>query len=156
MVSFITGPMNSGKTTRLKQVHSELGGDGFLMIKVMRQNKVHSYKARRLSSGEEGLLVIRDIWKDSTFQEACRIGPYCFSEEVLSWIEKTMYQLLDLDVEPLYLDEIGQLELEGKGFATILSRLIERDKRIYVTAREDLIPKLVACFSIDEWESVFE
>ncbi|MGM0436575.1 MAG: nucleoside-triphosphatase [Bacillota bacterium] len=148
MVGIVTGPINSKKTTRMKALHREKGGDGFIMIKTMDGNTVKSYHAQRLSTGEQRLLVLRVGYEDDSFMEATRIGPYRFDASALDWIHSTMKHLIHSHETPLYLDEVGILELRGEGFSAIMDELSQSDKPIYISVREDLVQSVINVYHL--------
>ena len=143
MVVIVTGNINSGKTTRMKALHQELGGDGFVMEKTMDKETVKSYHTRRLTTDEARLLVLREGYEDPSFKEATRIGPYRFDTETLHWVEASMRELMMIDRSPLFLDEVGVLELRGEGFDRILGALADYQAPVYISVREDLIRDIV-------------
>ena len=126
-------------------------GDGFALIKKMHGDSVHSYIARQLSSGEERLLILRDSCLPEDFDEACRIGPYCFSASVLKWIEEQIRLAIAKGVTPIYLDEVGKLEMMNKGYDALFREVLEKERDIYVTIREDLIEAVVAHYHISSY-----
>lgn len=143
MVSIVTGTINSGKTTRMKALHDRLGGDGFVMEKTMDKDTVKSYHALRLATGEKRLLVLREGYDDPDFTEETRIGPYRFDSNTLEWIRSVMRELMRLRARPLFLDEIGKLELRGEGFDALLDDLAKMDVPLYISVREDLIKDVI-------------
>ena len=143
MVGIVTGNINSGKTTRMKALYERYGGDGFVMEKTMDGQWVRSYHALRLSTGEMRLLVLREGYDDPAFTEATRIGPYRFDADTLEWIRSTMHGLIEANVNPLYLDEVGKLELRGEGFDAILRELADKALPLYISVREDLIRNVI-------------
>lgn len=153
MVHFITGKMNDGKTTSLISTYRKSGvGEGFALIKVMKDSKVHSYIARKLSSDEERLLILRDSWLPEDFDQICKIGPYCFSKSTLRWIELTIKEAVREGVSPIYLDEVGILELQGEGYSELIKFLVKERTDLYLTIREDLIEKVTTYFDIVDYE----
>ena len=155
MVHFIAGKMNDGKTTRLVAAYRKSGiGEGFALIKVMKESKVHSYIARKLSSNEERRLILRDSWLPEDFDQACKIGPYCFSSSTLHWIEVTIKEAVREGVSPIYLDEVGVLELQGKGYSELIKFLVKADTDLFLTIREDLLEKVVTYFDIVDYERI--
>lgn len=151
----ITGKMNDGKTTKLIACYEKRGvGEGFALIKKMNGHLVHSYNARQLSTGEERLLILRDRWLTHTFDEGCRIGPYCFSKRGLKWIEVQLQRAMAKGITPLFLDEIGKLEIMGKGYDAIFREVLGQDKDIYVTIREDLVEMVVHHYGISSYTIV--
>ncbi|MFW5914027.1 MAG: nucleoside-triphosphatase [Bacillota bacterium] len=143
MVVIVTGTINSGKTTRMKAIHEKLGGDGFVMEKTMDKDTVKSYHALRLSSGERRLLVLREGYEEEGFIEATRIGPYRFSASALQWVENTMKALMERHVAPLFLDEVGALELRGEAFDATLKAMADYEGTLYLSVREDLIKDII-------------
>ena len=155
MVYFVTGKMNDGKTTRLIDLYNQSGkGEGFALIKVMKDSKVHSYKARQLSTKEERQLILRDCWLREDFDEVCRIGPYCFSATSLQWVEATIKKAVSEGVQKIYLDEVGVLELRGQGYSELLTYLLQHEVDLYLTVREDLLDKVVSCFKITNHKKI--
>lgn len=153
MVHFISGKMNDGKTTSLISTYRESGvGEGFALIKVMKDSKVHSYIARKLSSDEERLFIIRDSWLAEDFDQVCKIGPYCFSKSTLRWIESTIKEAVREGVSPIYLDEVGVLELQGEGYSDLIKFLVKERIDLYLTIRDDLLKKVMTYFDIVDYE----
>ena len=148
MVGIVTGPMNSGKTTRMKALQRKLGGDGFVMLKTMDGNQVKSYHAQRLSTGEKRLLVLRKGYSHDKFSEKTRIGPYRFDELTLNWVHTTMKQLIRNETTPLFLDEVGNLELCGEGFDATVKILKEARGTLYITVRTDLVDRVKRAYSL--------
>ena len=152
VVNIITGKINGGKTTRLIAAYEKSGvGEGFALIKKMEGTIVHSYNARQLSSGEERLLILRDCWLTDDFDERCRIGPYYFSDSVLNWIEDEIRKAVDMGITPIFLDEIGKLEVMGKGYDAVLRVLLKSEIDIYVTIRENLVEMVLHHYQISTY-----
>lgn len=151
MVGIVTGKINSGKTTRMKALHQTHGGDGFIMVKTMDGQTVKSYHVLRLSTGEQRLLVLREGYNDLTFKEVTRIGPYRFDRHTLAWMEATMQDLIHSGVSPLYLDEVGKLELKGEGFHSILKAMIASDKACFISMREDLVHPITQAYQLNAY-----
>jgi len=143
MVNIVTGSINSGKTTRMKALHANLGGDGFIMEKTMDGSQVKSYHAHRLATGETRLLVLRDGYDTKGFKESVRIGPYRFDDACLRWVKSIMHTLVKQTKSPLFLDEVGVLELQGEGFDSVLNDLSFYKGTVYLSVREDLINDII-------------
>ncbi|MBU0996528.1 MAG: nucleoside-triphosphatase [Firmicutes bacterium] len=156
MVSFVTGKINSGKTTFLlaKYLNQPIG-DGVISLKTMKNGRVHRYDALHLSSNQETLLAIHELdLKDEVV--ACKIGPYCFLEKGLKFIENEIEKMIHHQVEPIYLDEIGVLELKEQGFYQILKKLVASKLDLVLSTREDLLEEVIRKFNIEEMEIVTE
>jgi len=133
----------------MSALHREKGGDGFIMLKTMEENTVRSYHALRLSTGEKRLLVLRAGYEHQSFEEETRIGPYRFERSTLKWIRNTMKALMTTQEAPLFLDEVGILELHDQGFSDILRKLSKYDKPIYLSIRDTLVQKIIAQYNLE-------
>ena len=152
MIHFITGKINSYKTTRLLELYQDhLSGDGFAMIKTMQENIVKHYHLQRLSTKEKSLFVIRQVDLTDDFHVACQIGPYLFNQDVLVQASKVFDQLIKEEVSPLFLDEVGVLELENSGFSQILKNIVSSGLDAYLVVRTDLVEEVVKSFQIKEY-----
>lgn len=150
MVHIVTGHINSGKTTKkMTDIYHATGkGDGYVSIKHMLNDRVHSYEVMRLSTGEKHLLVLREDYITEDWVEGCKIGPYSFSKNTLDLVHETMLELLEQKVSPIFLDEVGLLEVQRKGFHRTFKKLVEDATELYVTVREDTIAPVVQTYGL--------
>jgi nucleoside-triphosphatase len=143
MITIVTGKINEGKTTKLKLMyHEDKKGDGFIAIKKMDGTNVHSFLATKLSTKEQKVLMLHKNHYSESFISAGKIGPYLINLFTLSWVEKSIEKMIKKKVEPIYLDEIGVLELDGYGYDRILRKLIESNLDLVITIRSDLVEKI--------------
>ncbi|MFH0993359.1 MAG: hypothetical protein V1761_03305 [bacterium] len=155
MVHVITGTIDACKTTKLVALYNERGeGDGYVMIKRMIGRLVRGYDAHRLSTGEEWPLVWRDGYEPENFVIACSIGPYLFSAPALAAVENGLRAMIAGHVAPLWLDEIGELELNGRGFDAVMKAMVASGAELYVVVRDDLVERVLARYGIDEYETI--
>ena len=155
MMTIITGKINSGKSTTIKQRYDISNkGDGFVSLKTMQKDKVHSYDILRLKTNETKLFVIREEFFQHDVEVECQIGPYIFIKEAFDYIEKEIRQMIKSNVSPIYLDEIGELELYDKCFSTVFQEIVDSQLDCVITVREDLIQKVVNKFNIKEVEII--
>lgn len=156
MVHIVTGKINSGKTTFLLAKYlSNPVGDGFISLKTMDHFHVRHYDALRLSTNQETLLAVHEKYlKEEVIKD--RIGPYGFIKSTIEMIELEIEKLIQAKIQPIYLDEIGVLELEDKGFSTILRKMISSELDLILSIREDLIPKITHKYGIEQFETITE
>ncbi len=155
MIHIVTGTINSGKTTKLLEIHETLNeGDGFVSLKHMRGAHPHSYEALRLSTGEKRNLIIRDIYQPDHFESACEIGPYRFNKATIDYMEATFDQLIASGVEPLFLDEVGLLEMEGKCLHDVVTKLVGSGLDIYLSIRVELLDSFLDTFDVRNYEII--
>lgn len=161
MVTIITGKMNSGKTTRIKNIfeHTE-EGDGFISRKIMIGTDVYGFNAIRLSDGFEFPFMIHEryyydesIFSDDTgFAYIYEIGPYKVLKYAIEFIDGTYLKLIEKMISPLYFDEVGLLEVKGLGYAKHILSALNNKLDIIITAREDLILDIIEFFDITKYE----
>lgn len=155
MIHIVTGNINSGKTTTLTNLYLERHeGDGFVSVKRMHYNTVHGYDLMRLSDQHTRRFVIhQDYWTGQDEIE-CQIGPYLFFADIVEAVDEQVKAWIETGVSPIFLDEIGMLELHDKCFAKALKRCIENDVETYITVRQDLVDDVIRVFDIQEVDRI--
>ncbi len=155
MLNIVTGRINSGKTTKITEIYNSLNkGDGFISLKTMNGHLVHSYDVLRLATNERRRLVIRDIYSEDKEEACCQIGPYLFSTKIVDYIEDTIRELITNKVSPLFLDEVGLLELENLCFHNIFTEMLDSGLDIFVTIRKGLLEKIIKKYNIKEYNLI--
>ena len=122
MIFILTGPVHSGKTTLLKKVVRELKEkkyriDGFLSETVWKKEEIVGYDLFDLKK-ERSIPFIRKTGE----KEWQKIGSYFFIPQSLDEAEKIIVRGKEADI--LVVDEVGPLELSGKGFWPALKQVI--------------------------------
>ena len=155
MIHIVTGKIDSGKSTTIADLYQRnQAGDGFVSIKRMHYHKVHGYDIMRLSTLETRLLVVRDEFKHRDYQIACKIGPYLFLQDALAYVETTIRSLIADGVTPIYLDEIGQLELYDQCFHKVFAELVDSGVECYITVRHDLVPDIIDKYKLMDYDII--
>lgn len=149
MVTIVTGNIHNGKTTKMIHLFEANKGDGFVSIKNMKEDYVKGFDYLQLANKRTGPLAtkhkiepIRDI-----------LGPYYFNEEAMSYIELQLRELVEEGISPIYLDEIGQLELDGKGFYNIVKWVIEHMNQhlmFYISIRKPYVKQMIDLFQLKD------
>jgi nucleoside-triphosphatase THEP1 len=120
----------------------------------MKDSLVYGYNLQRLSSGKEISFVIRDIFWDEKKSVLYKLGPYCFYEDAFLYLENIIDNFIKNNVNPVYLDEIGILELNSQGFDRILKKLVKAKIDLCLVVRSDLIDKVCERYGFDEFEII--
>ncbi|MBU1145820.1 MAG: hypothetical protein KJ971_08235 [Firmicutes bacterium] len=155
MVRIVTGKINSFKTTKMIELYKKIQkGDGFVSLKIMIKDKVHSYNALHLLTNETFPLIIRKEFNDSSKEVICQIGEYHFLKDTVLLIENTIEKMIKAKVSPIFLDEIGNLELQEKGFHQILKKMISSKLDLYLSIRADLVDEIIKKYNIEEFEII--
>jgi nucleoside-triphosphatase THEP1 len=155
MIYVVTGPRNSGKTTRVLSIYRETGeGDGFVTPKHFREGEFLGYDIIGLANRSAMPFAYLADRLPPGWNEAYGYGPFSFSDRALRFGESVLTDALRKGAEPLYLDEVGPLELEGRGFFEAVQRLVAAERTAYMSVRTELVQQVIAAFGIDEYEMI--
>lgn len=138
-IIIITGAVNSGKTTLLRDFFEKEKSQGNFPTGIIApgifENGIKTgFEVIDLSSGESKILASTEKDKFSGFQA----GKFFFSSEAFEFAKKA---LLNFEHKVIvFLDEVGPLELEGKGYADCLKVLLESDiQKLYLVIRSSVL-----------------
>jgi nucleoside-triphosphatase THEP1 len=152
MLKIVTGSIASGKTSKLLELYDrDPTGDGFVAIKKMRGEKVSGYDAMRLKTKEQFSLVVRDEFLQEPMAIEAQIGPYLFDRSAMEKIYETFDELIRNRVQPLYFDEVGLLEIEGKGFDSLIKKLVASGLDLILVVRQELVPAFLKRYQVKEY-----
>jgi nucleoside-triphosphatase THEP1 len=149
-VSIVSGGIDKGKTQRMEAIYLQLKqGDGFLSKKMFTASRVFTgYEIVRMSTGEKMPLAYTTEYVPTGFDEIDRIGPFRFSGKALAFAGKIIDEAIDAHIEPVFIDEIGPLELNGKGFCTLLSKALAAGNELYIAVRSQCTADVISKFGI--------
>lgn len=149
MVYIIVGKINEGKTTKLLSLYKEREkGDGFIIKKIYIGDIYVGQEIMRLSTGESMAFSYKEGFVPVHWWESEKFSTYSFSVEGLKFAENIVLGIEENNIEPVFIDEIGPLELQQKGFYKLLIRLLQKDKEIYITVRENCVKEVIEKFNI--------
>ena len=155
MINIITGKVNSGKSSKLIEIYKTLGkGDGFFNRKIFRNGCCIGQEIVQISSSESRTWSLKDTVQDYLNQD-CSNETYSFSEEGLKFAEKITNLLLMSETDIIYIDEIGPLELQEKGFHNLFRRCIESKKELYVVIREECLKAVLGKYNITDYKIIY-
>lgn len=155
MINIITGDINSGKTSKLIDIFHALGnGDGFYNRKVYSSGHFIGQEIVRLSSGERKLWSCRKYTAEN-WQEVYCYDVYSFSKEGLNFAEDIIASILRSGTEPIFIDEIGPLELQEKGFHNLFNTCLECGRELYIVIRESCVEAVVNKYNIQDYKIIY-
>lgn len=155
MINIITGSVNSGKTTKLINIYNSLGkGDGFFGRKIYKDGHYSGQEIVQVSSGESKIWSLRGKTLDGWHQEYC-CGAYSFSKDGLQFADHIIKSLLQSDIEPIFIDEIGPLELQDKGFHSLFKNCVASNKELYVVVRKDCVKDVLDKYHVEQYNIYF-
>ena len=143
MIFILTGSVHSGKTTLLKKVVRELKEkkyriDGFLSEAVWMREEIFGYDLFDLKK-ERSIPLIRRTGE----KEWQKIGSYFFIPQSLAEAEKIILRGKEADI--LVVDEVGPLELSGRGFWPALMQVVFQPLNSYILViRKNIIKDFLA------------
>jgi nucleoside-triphosphatase THEP1 len=155
-VFLVTGGMNAGKTKKMAEIYEQCpGGDGFLSRKIYSTaGSLMGYELVRLSSREKMPLAYKTEYVPVGFDEIYRYGPFLFSGRALVFATGIMNELMNSERTALFMDEIGPLELQGKGFARLLAEALNTGKDLYLTVRTQCVTAVIDQFKMERVELI--
>ena len=135
----ITGAKGSGKTTTLLSLSANEGhASGFATL-----HQGSEYYLHDLSTGKTELLMT----EAPVFEE--RFRKWYYSGKLF---DECNEKLMLLTEGTVFLDEIGRLELEGKGFMPSLWHLLRNERiALTITVRDDFLHDVINAFAIKDY-----
>ncbi|KAA3615094.1 MAG: hypothetical protein D8M58_11630 [Calditrichaeota bacterium] len=140
----LTGPIQTGKTTRLVEWQRNRSDvDGILAPVIYGQRHL-----LHISSQEK-----RSLENPSKKKDQEKVGRFVFSKAVFKWAQEKLLNFNTLEYDWLIIDEIGPLELNRKGLepsiSSLLNKLATKDINILFVIREGLVEKVLEHYMID-------
>lgn len=143
MIYLLTGPVGGGKTTYLKEVvqtlsSSELSVDGFLNVRLLEDEGTMGYDLYDLKLGASIPFLRKQGEADWD-----RTGDYFFLPQGLETAFRIVARCKRSDL--LVIDEIGPLELKGRGLWPALEPVLtKKDRHFLLVVRERILAELLA------------
>jgi iron complex transport system ATP-binding protein len=130
VIHILTGPVHSGKTTLLKKIILELKRrrfkiDGFLSEPLWDNQKIMGYDLLDLREDKSCPFIRKAGEKDWD-----RIGPFYFIPETLDLAKHIIKRDKKMDI--CVVDEVGPLELSGKGLWPVLKEALSKSQPHYL------------------------
>lgn len=154
-INIITGGINTGKTKKLLSTYQKIGqGDGFIIFKVFDRGLYVGQRIMRLSTSVSENFSFKEGFTPINWDEEYRYDVFSFSKKGLMFAHETIYDILENGNNPVFIDEIGPLELQKKGFFNIFTALIKMEKDIYVTIRSSCVENVINEFKIEKYKVI--
>lgn len=150
-IFIVTGQIKTGKTTRLmKWVNQQNNIDGILQPVIEDKRFIYHIASRTLKELET-----------NSKENITSIGKYNFSNETFEWCKAIINDSIKKNLDWIIIDEVGPLELNGKGLEPAFSNLLsERENiksKILVVVRQEMLDKFLAHYKIQNNEfEIFE
>jgi nucleoside-triphosphatase THEP1 len=149
MVYIISAAIDEGKTKKIESLYRQyLQGDGWISRKILLNDTLAGYELERLSNKVKMPLAYKRPYVPAHWNEIEEYGPFVFSKRAFDLAEKIVDELIEKKIEPLFIDEIGPLELSGKGFYTHLHKVLKSTTEVYIAVRSHCVQGVVEKFAI--------
>ena len=143
----VVGDRDSGKTTALEELRSsyranncEIGG----FLALANPEKTW-YRLNSLATGESRL-----AFSEESGLGSLRLGRFFVDASVFAWANAQVHSDLE-HCKVVFFDEIGKLELQGKGFAPSFRSALEAEAVSVVAAvRTSFLDEVIHTFSLDK------
>lgn len=156
MIYLLTGPVNSGKTSWVLCDYQNFPeADGFACKKVWAGSELTGYDLFHLKTGLTCPMIrtlnrIPPVW-----EETARLNDrFSFSNAGFLFARHITQNAILNNVRRFYLDEAGHLEVQGNGFHLLLEALLGADIDLVIVVRDTLVERLVATYSISQYELI--
>ena len=156
MITFVTAEVNSGKTTwMLQDFETRDNADGFLSVKAFKNGFHIGYNLLHLQTGITRPFIRKPDYQEENWSEIFRIRDvYSFNRAGFAFAEQIACQALNNKTRLFYFDEIGPLELNGKGFNRLFSKMLASDINLKVVVRKSLLNKVCDYFKIKDFQVI--
>jgi len=151
MTNIITGAIDSGKTTRLIAKFRHLSGGGEKTAGFVSVKNLNGYDLVDLMTPyEPATPFIRKKPLPDGWEEALEFYCFSFSREGLERARTILEKAANDNASAFFIDEIGMLEIEGRGFDTILRRALASFQNVWLTCREDWLDRTIEKYGLQD------
>ena len=138
-IHIFKGPVHSGKTFRLLN-----WADGLQSIDGIAAPLINSSRyLLHISSRKKKLLQLPLKTQNLNTE---KVGPYIFSKDTFGWARKILLDCMDKNLDWLVIDEIGLLELDGRGLEPAVTEILKCEncsiKHIVLVVRDNLVSRV--------------
>ena len=150
-VTIISGKKHSGKTTKLLSYISELQSNGnvcagIVAIGHFKDNKRCAFDLVDILGNKK-----QEFMTTTPSLKFKKTGKFHIIPDGEKFGKTVLESETTLNADVIIIDEIGPLELEGKGWAKYLKQFLKLDKNLVITVREQLLDDVCKEFGIDNY-----
>jgi len=148
-IYILSGPVHSGKTSRLRDwLQNRDNVDGILAPVIDNQRYL-------MHIGTEEIKRVQLVGSEKDLQSVWQIGDYIFSQAVFKWAQQILFECSKQKPDWLILDEVGFLELQGKGFDPVITQILSMNvslapANILLVVRDKLVEKVTRHYNLTD------
>jgi len=146
-IFILKGATGSGKTTFLVNYCKQKNAGGVLSPVITDKRHFLNIETKETK--------LMEAQENET--EILNVGRYKFSAKVFEWANQILTDCVNKNYETIIIDEIGPLELQGKGFAETLKSILshtEMKSDLLLVIRENLVNDVLNYFGIKKEDVV--
>jgi len=152
MINIICGDFDQGKSAKIRSIYTrDNNGDGFISQKIFMNSIFCGYNITRLSTGESVPLSLKTELYPLDMNPLYTCGSFSFFKDGFSFASSIIDDIILNNTSPVFMDEIGPLELSGKGHYDSLIKILKTDKTIYITVRTRCVKDVISFFSLNKY-----
>jgi nucleoside-triphosphatase THEP1 len=137
MMQFITKREGKSREKALLEAFgANPGAAGFYSRRIESEGERLGYDLVDLRSGDSVPLAREHEKLPARWNTALSHGHFSFCVEGFAEGERIVKEALDAGVKAIFLDEIGKLELEGRGFAPLIDRCQAAGADLHIGCRK--------------------
>jgi molybdopterin-guanine dinucleotide biosynthesis protein A len=152
-LTLLTGEVDSGKTSWcLSFSKANPDYDGVLLRKVYQAGRRIGYDAVRIASGQALPFSRLEGSEPPSWRPAERVGPFSVSEEGKHAANRWLLEALHSPARGLIVDEIGPLELVGRGLAEAAHSVLQDDasRSLILVVRRSCLEQVIRRYRLAE------
>ncbi len=139
----------------MKAIFRAIGGDGFISPKLFVDGAFIGYDLMRLSTGETVPLARIIGTPDAADIEGFAFGRFAFSKAAFDYAEGGYEKIIAANIAPIFIDEIGPIELDGGGFDIIFRRLLKSGLDLYAVIGKSRIDSAMERYAIEKRKTIY-
>ncbi len=145
-IYILSGKTGIGKTTFLANWIKENNADGILAPVLNSKRHLHHISSNQIKKLE--------VAYKAENKKTISVGKYLFDENIFEWAREKLFESFKSNPEWLVIDEIGPLELNGKGLEPAISQILksidnQSKIKIIFVVRENLIDKFFKHYKLN-------
>jgi nucleoside-triphosphatase THEP1 len=146
-IFIVTGEKEEGKTSALVEVIDKLKGagvsvGGFISPRIIVDGKTIGYYLEGVLDGRRQILMTET--EQNGFQ---KIGRFWLDPNVIKRVTSTIEEQA-LSPSVIFIDEVGRLELEGRGWDEVLRSLLLTNVVVVIAVRKAFVDEILKYYSI--------
>lgn len=156
MIYIVTGEINQGKTSLAYSLYeSNRIGDGFLAPKLFVKGQFAGYQIQHLSSSEIRPMAFINSFRPDDIKIRFQFQDFLFTEQGFDLASKIIDQVIKNKISPVFIDEIGPIELfKKKGLHNLFKRVLQKNCDVIVVVRNFLVERLLDVYNIRNYELI--